>query len=125
MSNGNASLGKASLWSAIVGVVLPGCLAVPVAAFYKPHLGNDPGLAYALCGLLLVILELVAFGCGIAAKRTATGKAGLFISVILLLLVILVVVLKFLPSSGAAEAVRLDRPNGCPNHAPQTRPESQ
>lgn len=72
----------------MIGVVLPVCLGVLVAVLYKPHLGNEPGPAYALCGLLFVILELVAFGCGIAARRMATGKAGLLISGILLLLVI-------------------------------------
>jgi hypothetical protein len=80
MSNENATLGNASLWTAIIGIVVPGCLAVLVAVFYPRHLGNDPGPLYALCGVLFVILELVALGCGIAARRTATGIAGIVIS---------------------------------------------
>ncbi len=69
----HASLGKASLWTSIIGFVLPMCLVIlfPANAF--------------LCGVLFVILELVALGCGIAARRTATGKAGLVISFSLLL----------------------------------------
>jgi hypothetical protein len=97
MANDNTVLGKASLWSALIGIVLPASLAVLVAVFLKPHLGNDPGPAYGICCLLFVILELVAFGCGIAARHLATGKAALVISGILLLLVLFVVVLKFWP----------------------------
>ena len=84
MGNDNASLGITSLCSSIIGVVLPACLAVLVAVFIKPP--NEQGPAYALCGVLFVILESIALGCGIATKRTATGKAGLLISGVLLLL---------------------------------------
>jgi hypothetical protein len=73
MGNDYASLGKACLWCAIIGIVLPVCLAILV-----------PANAF-LCGFLFVILELIALGCGIAARATVTGKAGLIISGIVLL----------------------------------------
>jgi hypothetical protein len=81
MDNDNLSLGKASLWSSIIGIVLPACLYVLVVIFL-----SFEGLAYGACELLFVILQLVALGCGIAARRTPTGGAGLAISGSLLLL---------------------------------------
>jgi hypothetical protein len=64
-----------------------GRLAVLVAIFLNnPVLGQDPGPAYGICGILFVIFELITLGCGIAARRTATGRAGLVISSVLLLL---------------------------------------
>jgi hypothetical protein len=87
MNNDRSALGKASLWTAIIGIVLPASLAVLVAVFLtRPVLGQDPGIAYALCGVIFVILQLVALGCGIAARRTPTGRAGMVISAILLVL---------------------------------------
>jgi heme/copper-type cytochrome/quinol oxidase subunit 4 len=82
MGNDKATLGKASLWSAIIGVVLPGGLAVLAAIFLNSTDARER--AYAICAVLSVVLELIAFGCGIAARRTATGKAAVAISVILL-----------------------------------------
>jgi hypothetical protein len=73
MGDDYASVGKASLWCAILGGVLPVRLAILVPA------------NALLCGVLFVILELIALGCGIVARRTATGKAGLVISGILVL----------------------------------------
>jgi hypothetical protein len=96
MGNDYASLGKASLWCAIIGVVLPLCLLILFPASASP----------ILCGVLLVILELVAVGCGIAARRTATGKSGLVISGILLLCVFVLFSLFYLAdytATGRAE----------------------
>ena len=45
----------------------------------------------AICVLIFVPLELVAFGCGIAARRTVTGKAGILISALLLALLVIAV----------------------------------
>lgn len=85
MGKDNILLGKVSLWAAVVGVVLPVCLVVVVAMLFShPALGQDAGPAYACCGLLFVMLELIALGCGIAARRTATGKAGLVIGSVVL-----------------------------------------
>ena len=81
LDNDNLWLGKASLWSSIIGIVLPACLYVLVIIFFSYE-----GLAYGACQLLFVILQLVALGCGIAARRTPNGKAGLGISGSLLLL---------------------------------------
>jgi len=84
MGNDKASLGKVSLGSSLIGIVLPGCLYVLVAMFLRPP--GEQGWAYDICELLFVILEFVALGCGIAARRTPTGRAGLVISGSLLLL---------------------------------------
>jgi hypothetical protein len=73
MGNDYASLGRASLWCAIIGIIVPGSLAILAPANAQ------------LCGLLFVILELIALGCGIGARATVTGKAGLFVSGIVLL----------------------------------------
>src|SRR5207247_941110 len=70
MGNDNASLGNASLWTSIGGIVLPGTLVVLVAVFLnRPVLGQDPGPAYVVCGLLFVLLELIALGCGISTRN--------------------------------------------------------
>jgi hypothetical protein len=80
-----ARLGTADLWSSLIGIALPGCLAVLVAVLLKnPTLGQDPSPVYGACSGLCVILEAVAVGCGVAARRTATGKAGLDIASVLL-----------------------------------------
>jgi hypothetical protein len=95
MGNDDASLGKASLWSSMIGVVLPVCLAILTfvgVSYLAPQsrLGPPPsameaaGWTLAFSGIHFVILELISFGCGIAARRTATGKAGLVISGVLL-----------------------------------------
>ena len=96
MDRYNPALGKASLWTAVGGFVLPVCfalLALVGVLLLKPRLlepsWSEPGAVSALCGIFLVALELVALGCGMAARRTATGKAGLFLSGVPLLLVLL------------------------------------
>jgi hypothetical protein len=108
MSNDNAWLGKASLWISISGVVLPVCLAVLVFILADMGSGEEALViviyGYSTCVLLLVLLELVAFSCGIAARGTATGKTGLVISVgiaVLFLLLGLVAWIRF--GSGARE----------------------
>jgi hypothetical protein len=58
---------------------------------------GGPALIAALvvtgfCGLLFVALELVALYCGIAARGTGTGKAGLVVSGCLLLAIICLVI---------------------------------
>jgi hypothetical protein len=81
MGDDDASFGKASLRCAIIGVVLPGCLAA---------LGPASAL---LGGVLFISLEWVALGFGIAARATVTGKAGLVISGILLVSLFLALLL--------------------------------
>jgi hypothetical protein len=81
--NDHPSLGKAALWSCITGVVLPGSLLALVLV--SERVLPLEFQAIAICGILFVILELVAFGCGIMARRTTPGKVGLVISGLLLL----------------------------------------
>jgi hypothetical protein len=82
MANDNVSLGKGSLWASIGGVVLPVSLAIRGAIFIK--LPSEPGPVRGICILLFILLEFIALGCGIGARRTAAGKAGFIISGILL-----------------------------------------
>jgi hypothetical protein len=111
MGSDNATLGKASLWTSIIGIVLPVSLAVLVAVFLKPP-NEQQRLEYErlrewanlLCAVLFVILELVALGCGIAARRTATGKIGLIVAVVVLLLFSFAILLKTLPKRKPAPA---------------------
>jgi hypothetical protein len=84
MSKDNPSLGKASLWISRVGMSLPVLLLFLVRFFLKPW--SETVWVYTLCGGLLVILELVALGCGIAGRRTTDGIAGQAMSVAALLL---------------------------------------
>jgi hypothetical protein len=75
-------LAKVSLWTAIAGLFFPVSLVV-LSIMSDQHrldiaqLGEWP---YSLCGVLFVILELVALGCGLAARYTMTGKRGLGLS---------------------------------------------
>jgi hypothetical protein len=76
-------LGKASMWTGTAACVLS-CVLVALLAteaiWREPNferLSEWPG---ALCGALFLILDLVTFGCGIAARRTIAGKRGLWFS---------------------------------------------
>jgi len=97
MRNDKAVLGKVSLWTAIIGFVLPMCLGVLVIVFvlyFTPRTRMGPSweaekaalIVLAFCCILFVILEATALGCGIAARQTAAGIAGLVISSVLFLL---------------------------------------
>jgi hypothetical protein len=109
MQKSSNALGKASIWASIIGVVLPAALFIlgitlansPSAYEVMSHLGffDNTRLVWGVAALVLsVILELAAFCCGIAARRTATGRAGLVISgaVLLLYLAVGVIVLLLL-----------------------------
>ncbi len=82
---GNAILGKTSLWTSLAGIVLPICLAVLATVFVDDRKKLDPCMN--LCGLLFVLLEVAALGCGLGAIGTAAGKGGLAIAGGLLLLI--------------------------------------
>jgi hypothetical protein len=86
-------LGHISLWTSIVGLVLPVLLAMVFAVLLEQNILREPGTYYGLCLLLGGVLELAAVGCGLGARRTADGKTGLFISLASLLLLVLVVAL--------------------------------
>src|SRR5207245_1379501 len=85
MGNDNSWLGKVSVWSCITGAVLPGGL-LALVLFNERLFPLEVALgAIGPCYMLFVILELVALGCGIAARRTTTGKVGMVISGLILL----------------------------------------
>ena len=50
-----------------------------------------PSGYFILCAALMVVLQLVALVCGIVGWRTASGKAGIAISIVSLALVVLAV----------------------------------
>jgi hypothetical protein len=89
MSN---DLGKVSLWASITGFVLPAGLSVltiVVFTYFPSRSRQIPeyvGVNLTLSIALFALLELIGLGFGIAARRTATGKAGLVISAVLLIL---------------------------------------
>jgi hypothetical protein len=74
MSKDNASFGKASLWISRAGMWLPVSLLILVQIILKPS--SELVWVDAVCSVLIVTLELVALGCGIAGRRTTDGIAG-------------------------------------------------
>jgi hypothetical protein len=97
MSNGKTWLGRVSLWTAIAGVIVPVCLVVLLVIWvllFVPQGRVGPSgedaqrmiVGLVLCGVAFVVLELVALGCGLAARCTATGRVGLAIAGALLTL---------------------------------------
>ena len=83
-------LGHISLWTSIVGLVLPVLLAMVFAVLLEQNILREPGTYYGLCLLLGGVLELAAVGCGLGARRTVAGMTGLFLSLASLLLLVLV-----------------------------------
>jgi hypothetical protein len=89
MTETTAPVGRVSLWAAILGLLLPVLFALVfvlvVSALDETgtrkltDLRNHE-LYFALCIVLFVVFELIAFACGLVAIRTGTGKAGLTIS---------------------------------------------
>jgi hypothetical protein len=92
MTTDKTWLGRTSLWSSIVGVVLPGCFVAFDFAYLQTHIKEQTLgyeiFGYLMSGLLFVTLELAALGCGIASRRTPAGKAGLVISAAIAILVL-------------------------------------
>jgi hypothetical protein len=76
---GEDVLGRVSLWTAIVGVLLPSLIAL-LASKLKALGGN----AFLACWLLFVALELVALIAGAKSRRTPFGIAGLAICAVVL-----------------------------------------
>jgi hypothetical protein len=107
MTNDKTLLGKVSLWTSIVGLVVPviivTLLVTWILLFFKP---GPRGWSHedvaritallAVSGVLFVVCELAALGCGIAARRTTTGKIGLVISGVLLTLALGLTVFVFM-----------------------------
>ena len=94
MPSRNAGLGKASLVCSIVGIAVPVAFCILAFVFrWTPKIYEKDTpldlvfyLFLFLGAISSVVLELVALGLGIAARRTTTGKAGLIISGILVFL---------------------------------------
>ena len=89
-----------------VGVVLPLCLLVGGYRFVKHDrvvVTDEEITLVLLCSLLFLILELVAFVCGLAARRTVLGKAAVGLSGVLLALATF--------SFASVLTIRLDRGN--------------
>jgi hypothetical protein len=71
----------------IVGVLLPLCLLLGGYSFVKHDrvvVTDGEMTLVLLCSLFFLILELVAFACGLVARRTVLGKAAVGLSAILL-----------------------------------------
>jgi hypothetical protein len=83
-------LGRISLWTSLVGLVLPVLLAMVFAVLLERNILREAGTYYGLCLLLGGVLELAALGCGLGARRTVAGMTGLFLSLASLLLLVLV-----------------------------------
>jgi predicted Ser/Thr protein kinase/outer membrane lipoprotein-sorting protein len=79
-------LGHLSLWTAIGGLVLPVVLVLVICLVSSTLKRNVSDIYLLLCIILGIVLELIAFGCGIVARRTALGQAGLLTSILSLLL---------------------------------------
>lgn len=90
MGNNNALLGIISLLGSIGGILL--FEAIPFLSLVFPSYTFGIGTAFG-CWVISVMLELLALGCGIAARNTTTGRAGLVIICILLVLVALMRIL--------------------------------
>jgi len=75
-------LAKVSLWTSIAGLVFPVSLVILLitSAQHRLDMERLREWPYALCGVLFVLLESVALGCGIAARRTVSGKRRLALS---------------------------------------------
>ena len=91
-----AAIGRISLWTSIIGVVAPIILGL-IGNLVNParRLSDESIMLYCA---FWIVLEIVAFGCGIASRRTASGKVGLVVSVISFLLAGLVLAWTTLPS---------------------------
>lgn len=81
-TNNHTTLGKVSLWSAIMGFALPILISSLTAALASSlRLDHDAKKTVIILSVVLCVgLELTAFVTGILARKTGTGKAGLIIS---------------------------------------------
>jgi hypothetical protein len=79
-------LGHLSLWTAVGGLVLPVVLVLVICLVSSTLKRNVPDIYLLLCILLAIAMELIALGCGIVARRTAMGHAGLLTSILSLVL---------------------------------------
>lgn len=78
-----SGIGRISLGSATAGVMLPVLLALGAQLVGPSQRLPD---FFTLCLVLGIVLELVALACGIVARRTGSGKAGILIAGLSLML---------------------------------------
>ncbi|HEV7406385.1 MAG TPA: serine/threonine-protein kinase [Chthoniobacteraceae bacterium] len=83
----SSGIGRASLWLAIGGVVVPILLALVAQALAPAKRLPD---FFTLCVVLGFLAEVVALGCGFAGRKSAAGKAGLLSAGLLLIIGVLV-----------------------------------
>lgn len=81
--NHPSGIGRISLGSAAAGVLLPVLLALGAQLVGPAQRLSD---FFTLCFVLGIVLELVALACGIVARRTGSGKAGILIAGLSLML---------------------------------------
>jgi predicted Ser/Thr protein kinase len=79
-------MGHLALWAAIAGLVLPIVLVLGIGLLADVLKLNLSDGYLMLCGMLGIVLEVVALGGGIVGRRSASGKAALIISIISLVL---------------------------------------
>lgn len=75
-----AKVGVVSLWASILGIVVPILIAVLVLFFAR---ANHVPL-YQLCLILAAGTELIALITGIIGRKSLAGKAGMWVSLVLI-----------------------------------------
>jgi hypothetical protein len=115
MADDSDSVGRASLWTAIVGIILPIALAILISVAVESSKRRDT--AYGLCAVLFVVAELIALVCGFVGRRTKAGKTGLAIALGSLGLILVGALSWFLYSSPGPSKPQLPlpQPAGGPN----------
>ena len=103
-ANQASGIGRISLWVAIAGAVLPVLLAQGARLVAPSQRLPD---FFVLCFVLGIVMELAALGCGIAARRTAAGKAGILTAGVMLMLGLLLG-LRSPVQRGPSEAGRME-----------------
>jgi hypothetical protein len=86
MAGENESVGRASQWLAVTGLVGPVVLAIALNFIAAALRLGDDGRSFSLYALLFVLLEAAALVCGIVGRRSGAGKAGLAIAGVSLVL---------------------------------------
>jgi len=89
-SNQPIWLGVSSLYAVLAGLIVPVLLSMGFA-FLRHFMPLPIGWGFVISFSLGVVLEIIAFGCGIVARRTTPGQVGMIISGIFLILTVLFV----------------------------------
>ncbi len=89
------NLGATSKWISILGIIIPILLLAVYGIRMKTSDRSFELISYAL----FVGMEFIALVCGILGRRTPSGKAGLWISLVCMLFAILFAITHFLPTT--------------------------